>query len=1029
MKNRNLSGQIRKWITFLFIGLGMGITFQLFAQKPAALLPEQELWDQAQDLFQKKKFGAARYTFERFITVSKDTLLNTEGAYYVARCAEELAHPDAFSRYLLITQQWPFHPKAASSRFHMGQIRFYSRNYKAALEEFLKVNYHELSEEEDALWKFEIGYSYFKINEYENALTYLALLEPESPVIKAKSAYYAGYIYYMVGKNKDAINKFESIIDHEVYGKVAHIYLSQLYYRLGDYTKVIELTQNNKIKELASDVQFISGMAHFRKGQMHEAVALLEPYALQQKALNDSVSCILGMAFCADGDTVKAISYLLKPAARQDNLGQEASYYLGNLCLLAGKKENARSAFYQASRAGEDATIKQNSAFQYAKISAEIQPGHPATLLSLQKYITDYPKSENLNEAREILSHLYIHSRQYARAIEALEAVTSPTITMQKQLATCIYLLAEEKFLASERKTAAGLYQKALTLPLDGFSKNMSNYRLGEMAFEAEKYQEAIQLFQAIPREGPLGAYYASSVDYELGYAYLKTGDYSKAIKSFEKFIQQESPSGPKAELVHDAWLRQADAFFMQRKYADAIEGYTYTITGKYTEADYAMYQKAIISGLRQNYYEKINILDRLVDEYPGGTYEIPALFELGFTNWVIQRLDEAIDHFDALIQKNPKTDKARAANLNIGLIFQSQHKTDKAIEQFRHIILSYPESEEGRQAISLLRDSYIEKGEKSAFDAFIKENRLGGFARLDLSEEDSLSYESALNALEKKDTAKAIRNFDDYLNTYPEGIFSIRVRFQRAEILSKQGKTEIALKDYEWLAAKPSHQFMERSCRAAASIHWSAARFRLALPFYQQAENIASSAEFKLQSLLGQLRCAVKLNESDAIKQSAPKILGLSNASKDHKIEASYSFGKAIMDNQMDKALGLFKEVTKGPVSAKAAESQYLISYLLFQKGDTLGTKNAIFYLIDHYPDYEYWVAKGFILLSDNYLRMNNVLAARQALQDVIEVYEKDPSDPEDVLSMAKEKLNLLNADQNNKVAPDAPQDELENE
>ena len=56
--------------------------------------------------------------------------------------------------------------------------------------------------------------------------------------------------------------------------------------------------------------------------------------------------------------------------------------------------------------------------------------------------------------------------------------------------------------------------------------------------------------------------------------------------------------------------------------------------------------------------------------------------------------------------------------------------------------------------------------------------------------------------------------------------------------------------------------------------------------------------------------------------------------------------------------------------------------------------------------PSHDYWVAKSFILLADNYVAMKDTFQAKSTLQSVIDNYEgKD-----DILPTAKEKLNQLN-------------------
>ena len=66
--------------------------------------------------------------------------------------------------------------------------------------------------------------------------------------------------------------------------------------------------------------------------------------------------------------------------------------------------------------------------------------------------------------------------------------------------------------------------------------------------------------------------------------------------------------------------------------------------------------------------------------------------------------------------------------------------------------------------------------------------------------------------------------------------------------------------------------------------------------------------------------------------------------------------------------------------------------------------SEQVIFELAKMVPSYDYWVAKGFILLADNYLQMGNAFQAKATLQSIIE-----NNDNEELLAIAREKLEKI--------------------
>ncbi|HQS06407.1 MAG TPA: hypothetical protein PLT16_12320, partial [Daejeonella sp.] len=64
-------------------------------------------------------------------------------------------------------------------------------------------------------------------------------------------------------------------------------------------------------------------------------------------------------------------------------------------------------------------------------------------------------------------------------------------------------------------------------------------------------------------------------------------------------------------------------------------------------------------------------------------------------------------------------------------------------------------------------------------------------------------------------------------------------------------------------------------------------------------------------------------------------------------------------------------------------------------------------FDLTNKMPSHDYWVAKTYILIADNYVAMKDIFQAKSTLQSIIENYENKE---DDILTLATEKLDLLN-------------------
>ena len=65
-----------------------------------------------------------------------------------------------------------------------------------------------------------------------------------------------------------------------------------------------------------------------------------------------------------------------------------------------------------------------------------------------------------------------------------------------------------------------------------------------------------------------------------------------------------------------------------------------------------------------------------------------------------------------------------------------------------------------------------------------------------------------------------------------------------------------------------------------------------------------------------------------------------------------------------------------------------------------------SAFDLTNKMPSHDYWVAKTYILIADNYISLKDAFQAKSTLQSIIENYENKD---DDILTLAKEKLEKL--------------------
>src|ERR1043165_9193816 len=111
-------------------------------------------------------------------------------------------------------------------------------------------------------------------------------------------------------------------------------------------------------------------------------------------------------------------------------------------------------------------------------------------------------------------------------------------------------------------------------------------------------------------------------------------------------------------------------------------------------------------------------------------------------------------------------------------------------------------------------------------------------------------------------------------------------------------------------------------------------------------------------------------------------------------------------------------------PVSAKAVEAKYMVAKILFEQQKYKNSIDTCFKLKNKYSSYEYWIAKTFILIADNYYAQGNAFQAKATLESIVENYDGDKAVQEE----AKTKLeNIKNEElQKSKLMLIQPADTL---
>lgn len=975
------------------------------------------------DLFEKQKYGAAQKNFLKFIASQGDqqSLVRIDAQYYAALCAIELFNKDGEILLKKFIDEHPESPKVKIAYFHLGKYNFRKKKFVDALQWLEKVDIYDLTKEESYEYLFKRGYCYFELGVFEKAKNDFYEIKDIDNKYAASANYYFSHIAYNDKNYETALQGFLRLSGNEYFGSIIPYYVSQLYYLQGKYDDVISyslpLLDSANIKR-APEIARIIGESYYKTLRYKEAIPYLKKYEAAFGSFPRKDLYELGYAYYMCEDWTNAIKYFQNAVEKEDSLTQNAYYHLGDCYLKKGDKQFARSAFGYASKSNFYKEIKEDAMFSYAKLCYELSYNPFSEAVdAFQHYIKEYPNSVRIDEAYQYLVNVYLSTKNFKEALESLEKIQVLSNQLQEVYQKISYFRGIELFNNLQLDTAIKFFDKSLIYKYDKKINALAHYWKGEVYYRKKMYPVAIENFKVFMFEpGAFNLAEYNNSNYNIAYSYFQLKDYPSAIIGFRKFLSLKSEENPKK--VNDAYIRLGDAYFISKDYSNAVEYYSEAIEIKLLDIDYAMYQKSLGLGILQKTDAKISELLSLLNSYPRSNYAAASKFELGKTYLTINDNEKSLIYFKKVLEDHPNNSYVSKSLLQMGLIYYNTKQDDLALENFKKLIRQYPSSSEAKESLGQIRKIYVAKGDIQPFEKYIEEVP---FANVSKALLDSSTYEIAKNSFFDNNCEKAIKDFQNYFEKYPEGIFALEANYYKSDCQYKTGHALDALEGYNYVIGKPKNNFSEQSLMNASLIHFNAKNYSEALQDFNKLESMAEYPKNILEARIGQMRSNFFLKNYPAAIQYANTVISTDKTSNEIIDEAHITIAKSALESEnYDLALVEFKTTSVISKSILNAEALYNMAYIQYLKADYAESKKTILELVNQEPAYPLWLTKALILLADNYVALNDNFQARHTLKSVIE----DSSIPE-LINQAKMKLDAINEAEKKKIVV-LPSDEI---
>ena len=981
-----------------------------FSQKNLVYSEPTAEYEKGLELFNKEKYNAAQDCFSKTIDAIDDpqSEMRISAEYYSAICAIELYHTDAESQLTKFISNHTDNSRVKLANYQLGKLQYRQKKFEKAAKTFDKVDVYDLNNEDLSEFYFDFGYADFMLKKYDEAKkSFFELINTDTKFLAPANYYYA-HINYIQKNYETALKSFLKIEKNVNFGPIVPYYIAQIYYLQGKYDEAIKYAQpllDSSTTKRIDEISRIVGESYFYTSQYSKAIPFLEKYIVTtSNTLSRQDFYKIGYAYYKTGtDYSAAIDYLTHAVNANDSLSQNAYYLLGDSYLKTKNKKFALSAFESAYKLKFYPEIKEDALFNYAKLCYELSLNpYNKAISSLQEYITKYPNSDKIDEARTYLINLFFTTKNYKAALASIEKLKNRDEKMNEAFQKIAYYWGVELFNNKKIKDAIGMFDKSNTQPMDNTIKAQCYYWKAEGYYRLLKFDSALvnyDKFMLLP--GAYSLSYFNTANYNIGYCYFKQKEYKSANKSFRKFLKGKSDESPK--LFNDAYLRVADCYYVSKEYESASEYYEKAIDIKIFDVDYAMFQKALCLGALGKYDSKIGALQNMLTEYPKTFFADDANFELANTYMIKNDNDNALLYFNKIIKDYPNSSYAKRSLLKIGLIYFNTDKSDLALQTYKKVVVDYPATPESKSALESMLNVYMTIDKVDSFYVWVK-NR--GIEYGSKTEQDSVTYMASETKYMNGECDKALKGFGNYVQQFPEGYFVSNANYYMAECNYKNNLLEDALKEYAFVAAQQKNKFSEYAVEKAAEICYKLNRYDSAANYYTTLENNAEYKYNVVEARTMKMRCYSKEKKNDKALAAARALIATEKVSNEALSEAHITIARAALAMDSIPLAQTEYEFTYkfSPTSEFGAEAKYDLAYIQYMLKDYTLSEKMIFEVINQVPSYDYWIAKSFILLSDVYVSKSNIVQAKATLQSIIDNYEGS-----DLVTIAHDKLNKI--------------------
>ena len=860
-------------------------------------------------------------------------------------------------------------------RLRIGDYHFYRGNYAEAIDAYADVPDNALDLDLDEDWRYRTAYCYLQTEQWQQARALYNELAQTRRYGDA-SLFYQAYIDYAKGDYNTALDEFMAINRTGELGYQAQYYIAQIYFAQGDYNKVIDLG-NSLLEDDANDyftpeLHRLVGESYYRGGSVALAKGHLTEYMnTTEDPVVRSAAYTLGVINYDEHNLDAAAACMNQVAGDYDDaLSQSAYLYLGQCHLEKKDMNKAAMAFERAAHMHHDEKVRETACYNYA--ISQSQGGRTPFNNSIdlfEQFLNDYPTSPHREQVDNYLYSAYLTTTDYDRALTSINHIKQPGKKVLEAKQNVLYNLGVQALSNDDNKKAEQYFTEAIALGnLDKNVYNDCHLWLGEAQYRNGDYSKALKNQQTYISNVKKGDDNYAIAQYNYGYSLYQQRKYAEARQAFQNAVADGKLD---KDLLADAYNRLGDTHYYTQDFAGADNAYRQAGSlDNNKDADYSLYQRALMAGEQKKPSEQISLLDALMQQYPNSAYVPAALLQKSTALVDEGRNGEAVTVIDMLAKQYPETAEARHGMLQKAIIYRNTGETDKAVKAYRAVVTTYPTSDEAQAAVDDLKVIAAERGELADLSNFL--GGVKGAPQLDVNETERLVFEAAERVLIEENAHP--EKMEAYLKQYPAGAYVGKAHYYLGRYYYGKGQLDRALNETNIaIDMGDDAPYAEDALAIKSDILVKQGKGAEAIEVYRSLEAKASTQDNKIIARLGLMRAAKQAKKWKDAAQTATALLNDGGLKADEEKEARLT--RAIANthlNNVAQAQSDLEELAKDTRNEYGAQAAYQLALLKYNAGNLAGAEATLNKFTEEGTPHHYWLAKGFILLCDVYYKQN---------------------------------------------------------